>query len=70
MTTYHDTIQRLHDDLPPHAAEWADTNYPCRCDEAWTGRGMHATDCQWAVTVDLLDSLDYDGLLRREAPSE
>lgn len=31
--------------------------FVCRCDEAWTGRGLHAPDCVAVDGVDLISAL-------------
>jgi hypothetical protein len=40
---------------------------PCDCDEAWTGRGRHASACRWRFIHDFLDDDEIAAILARLA---
>lgn len=64
MTAYHDTLKSWRSQLPrPELRRFVDKFYPCRCDETWTGRGMHAPDCGWATALGVLYDAHLEGLL-------
>lgn len=63
MSLHDATVKNVREGLPDHIASWVDSVYPCICDEAYTGRGLHAYDCQYAFVLDVLDTIIHDSPL-------